>query len=95
MEDKHMPSYYGNRENSITNQEILEAYCLAYRNAHGSPPTDCEVLSQNQFRINGRVHDRRWVLLEIERLRQEALMRSIDPNTRGIRAKRLRRLSDI
>lgn len=90
-----MPSYYGDREGSITNHEILETYRVTYQSVYKVPPKDCGILDNNQFQIAGKVHDRRWVLLEIERLRQEALTQLLDAKTPFIRVRKLRRLSDI
>lgn len=90
-----MPSFYGNRDGSITNQDILKSYMVAYESLHKQKPANCMILENNQFKICGVVHERRWVLLEIERLRQEALSQHLHANTTTFTARKLRRLSDI
>lgn len=92
-----MSSLYPNKSDTLTSRNIVEAYRSAYLSVHGEQPDQCEHSQGRFFLINGMERDRGWVILEVERLRQEAIAKAMDDSgsSRGRIFKMLRKLSRI
>jgi hypothetical protein len=81
----------------LTAKNIVDAYRSAFYTATGAYPAECYHVDGRWFKIDGIERDRGWVVLEVERLRQEALARAIiendpDDSSRGPIFKLIRRL---
>jgi hypothetical protein len=92
-----MSALYPSKSDTLTSRNIVDAYRSAYASVHGDPPEQCEHLKGRWFIINGEERDRSWVILEVERLRQEAIIKATDndSSSRGRIFKMLRKLSRI
>jgi hypothetical protein len=94
-----MSGLYPNKADTLTARNIVDAYRSAYYTLHNIMPEECRHLQGRWFVINGIERDRGWVILEVERLRQEALALAIehgvngDSKARGSLFKLIRRLS--
>ncbi|NJL92972.1 MAG: hypothetical protein HC915_04245 [Anaerolineae bacterium] len=73
-----MTALYPRKDDTLTARNIVDSFMAAYSSVHDARP-DCQYLDgERLFVVNGQVRDRRWMLLEVERLRQEALTRAFD-----------------
>jgi len=72
-----MTSLYQSRDEVLTTRNILVAYTAAYRGVYQKAPL-CEHQEGRGFYVEGTWRDRRWMLLEVERLRQEAIAKALD-----------------
>jgi hypothetical protein len=92
-----MAALYAPEPDTLTSRGMINSYISVYQAVHGKKP-DCQDLGNSFFMINGVRHDRRWLILEIERLRQEALTSAFD-TTKSSSAlnifKLIRRLSSL
>lgn len=90
---------YPNKADTLTSRNIVDAYRSAYFSVHGQNPDECYHLMGRMFVIEGLERDRAWVLLEVERLRQEAIANTVDKHgfsgTRGRILQMIRKLSRI
>lgn len=90
---------YPSKADTLTSRNIVDAYRSAYFSVHGQNPTDCYHLVGRMFVIDGSERERGWVLLEVERLRQEAIAATVDKNaasgSRGRILQMIRKLSRI
>lgn len=90
---------YPSKADTLTSRNIVDAYRSAYFSVHGQNPTDCYHLVGRMFVIDGAERERGWVLLEVERLRQEAIAATVDKNSasgsRGRILQMIRKLSRI
>lgn len=78
-----MNSLYPGKADTLTAKNIVDSFQSAYYSVHGNQPQVCEYMGRNCYNINGVVRNRAWVLLEVERLRQEALARAFDTGSNG------------
>lgn len=76
-----MSALFPDKGDTLTATNIIDAYRSAYLSVNNRTPDECRYLHGRWFIINGIERDRGWVLLEIERLRQEALMKAFDTNS--------------
>ncbi len=98
-----MTALYPDKADTLTARNIIDAYRSAYITATDHPPAECWHSHGNTFVINGVERERAWVILEIERLRQEALAKAFEPernqsnsnSARGSIFKLIRRLSRL
>jgi hypothetical protein len=113
MERKENPTYimsdysstdgenllYPNKNDTLTSRNIVDAYRSAYYSVHQQQPTECTHIQGRWFLVNGVERDRGWILLEVERLRQEAIAHVVEENatsgSRGRILQMIRRLSRI
>ena len=90
---------YPGKADTLTSRNIVDAYRSAYFSVHGQNPLDCYHLVGRIFVIDGTERDRGWLLLEIERLRQEAIAAVVEQNatsgSRGRILQMIRKLSRI
>ncbi len=70
-------SMYPKKEDTLTARNIADSYIYAYQSLHNREP-ECEHLEGRWFLVEGIRRDRHWLVLEVERLRQEALTRALD-----------------
>lgn len=94
-----MTAYYPRKEETLTAKNIVDSYTSAYESVFDHAP-QCAYLDRGIFWVNGIERDRRWMVLEVERLRQEALTKALsDTNLsskpRGNLFRLIRRLSKI
>lgn len=92
-----MSSLFASKDDTLTTRNIVDAYIAAYHSVHNTRP-DCQAVDGRSFMINGAQRDRRWVVLEVERLRQEALTKAFEPTSEKPASslfKLLRKLSKI
>lgn len=73
-----MSALYSSKSEALTPQNIVEAYRAAYYAVMDRYPDDCWHSQGRWFIINGVERERGWVLIEIERLRQEALVKAME-----------------
>jgi hypothetical protein len=88
---------YSDKSDTLTTRNIIDAYRSAHITLYEEAP-ECEHLEGRWFKVNGVVRDRSWMLLEVERLRQEGIakaMREKTQNPRGRIFSLIRRLSRI
>ena len=64
-------------DDTLTARNIADSYVAAYYSVHETKP-ECIVVNSKPFVVNGAERDRYWIVLEIERLRQEGLMKAFD-----------------
>lgn len=92
-----MSSLYQRNYDTLTSRNIADSYVYAYTEIHGEQP-DCQYLEGRWFMVDGVRRDRHWMVLEIERLRHEALANALDKekntNTNTI-FRMIRRLSRL
>lgn len=91
-------TFYSTKSDTLTVRNILDAFRSAYLSVYDTPPEECEHVEGIWFRINGEMHERKWVLLEIERLRQEGIVNTLQKENLGSRKsifKALRHLSRL
>jgi hypothetical protein len=92
---------YPGKADTLTSRNIVDAYRSAYFSVHGQNPLDCYHLVGRLFMIDGTERERGWLLLEIERLRQEAIATVVEQNSasasgsRGRILQMIRKLSRI
>jgi hypothetical protein len=89
---------YPHKADTLTTRNIVDAYRSAYYSVHGQYPGECRFLKGRWFVIEGVERDRGWVVLEVERLRQEAIAKAIrdeTPSSRRSILRVIRRLSRI
>jgi hypothetical protein len=80
---------------TLTPPIIMNSYVAAYHAVYGTKP-NIEHLEGHWYIVDGYKRQRYWLLLEIERLRQQALseaMSTVDPNNRVMRI--IRRLARL
>ena len=88
--------HYG-KEDTLTSRNIVASYVYAYQAIHDIQP-ECEHLEGRWFLVDGVRRDRHWLVLEVERLRQEALTAELDKDTTSTTShifRVIRRLSRI
>ncbi len=96
-----MSVLYPSKSETLTAKNIVDAYRSAYYSSIGEYPDGCEHLRGRWFLIDGIERDRGWVILEVERLRQEALAKAMESqqnqetNSRSRIFKLIRRLSRL
>ena len=92
-----MSALYSGKEDTLTSRNIVDSYMYAYRAIHETLP-ECEHLEGRWFLVEGVRRDRYWLVLEVERLRQEALSSALDEGQHTTTShifKVIRRLSRI
>lgn len=92
-----MTALFPKKDDTLTTRNIIDAYVAAYHSVHELRP-DCESIDGRWFMVQGVRRDRRWMVLEVERLRQEALSRALDDTGSSSSSnlfKLIRRLSRI
>lgn len=92
-----MSALYPRKQDTLTARNIADSYIYAYQSVHGESP-DCEHLEGRWFMVNGIRRDRHWMVLEVERLRQEALSNALNDTENGSTSnifKMIRRLSRL
>jgi len=67
-----MTALFPKKEDTLTARNITDSYIYAYQSIYGSVP-ECMHLEGRWFMVDGVRRDRHWLVLEVERLRQEAL----------------------
>lgn len=72
-----MSASYIKKEETLTARNIRDSYVSAYREVHYQNP-ECEHIEGRWFMVQGVKRDRHWLVLEVERLRQEALSSAFD-----------------
>jgi len=72
-----MSALYPHKADTLTAQNIVDSYRSAYYSANHRAG-DCRHLHGRWFLVNGVERDRGWLLLEVERLRQETLTKVVD-----------------
>lgn len=72
-----MTALYPQKEETLTSRNIVDAYMYAFHAIHGTKP-ECEHVEGRWFMVDGIRRDRHWLVLEVERLRQEALSNALD-----------------
>lgn len=88
-------SLFSKDPDTLTPPIIMNSYVAAYRAVYGYKPK-IEQLEGHWYIVDGFKRQRYWLLLEIERLRQQALseaMSADDPNNRVMRI--IRRLARL
>jgi len=92
-----MSTFYPKKEDTLTARNIIDSYLFAYEAIYGEKPT-CEHLAGRWFMVEGVKRDRHWLVLEIERLRQEGISKALqdagDDSRSGI-LRLIRRLSRL
>ena len=68
-----MKPLYERRYESIRPTTIIDTYNMFYEAVHNAEP-QCEHLGGNRYLVNGTTQDRRWLVLEIEHLRQNLII---------------------
>lgn len=90
---------YPSKTDTLTSQNIVDAFRSAYSSATGEQPSECRHMGGRWFMINGFQRDREWLLLEVERLRQEALAKTLgcagEDNSRSRIFRMIRKLSRL
>jgi hypothetical protein len=71
---------YERQQETLTFKAIIRAYETTYVAIHSAKP-ECEYLSGNWFIVNGVKRDRRWLLLEVEYLRQKLIAEAVSNST--------------
>jgi hypothetical protein len=92
-----MTALYSGNEDTLTSRNIVASYMYAYQAIHDTHP-QCEHLEGRWFLVEGVRRDRHWLVLEVERLRQEALSAALDEDRHSSTShifKVIRRLSRI
>ena len=92
-----MTALYPTNEDTLTSRNITDSYVYAYQSVHGIQP-ECDHLEGRWFIVDGVRRDRHWLVLEVERLRQEALTQAIDAGKNSTTSnifKMIRRLSRL
>lgn len=95
-----MSALYPSKSETLTAKNIVDAYRSAYYSSTGDYPVDCQHIRGRWFLIDGVERDRGWVILEVERLRQEALAKAMEAeqsesSSRSRIFKLIRRLSRL
>jgi hypothetical protein len=72
-----MSNLFPRKDDTLTTRNIIDSYTAAYQSVHQNKP-NCVALDSRRFIVEGVQRDRQWVLLEVERLRQEALTSALD-----------------
>ncbi len=92
-----MSSTSSAKHETLTARNLMDSYSFAYEAIHGKKPT-CQQEDGRWFMVEGVRRDRHWLILEIERLRQEALTATIDNvqnQSKGHIFKMIRRLARL
>lgn len=92
-----MSALYQRKHDTLTSRNIADSYMYAYQSIHGIKP-ECEYVEGRWFMVDGVRRDRHWLILEIERLRQEALAHALDADQSGSTSnifRMIRRLSRL
>ncbi len=92
-----MSVLFSKKDDTLTTRNIVDSYVSAYHSVYAEKPTECYALDSKWFVVNGVERDRKWMVLEVERLRQEALTKVIahsDGSTGNI-LRMIRRLSRL
>ncbi|MFP4321393.1 MAG: hypothetical protein ACLFTK_02970 [Anaerolineales bacterium] len=90
-------SMYPKKEETLTARNIADSYAYAFQALHDRVP-ECEHLEGRWFMVDGIRRDRHWMVLEVERLRQEALTQALDESRNQSTSnifKMIRRLSRL
>lgn len=85
------------KHETLTARNLIDAYISAYEAVHGQKPT-CEHHEGKVFMVNGLPRNRHWMVIEIERLRQEGLQKMLDnknDSSKGHLFKMIRRLARL
>ena len=92
-----MSTVFARKDDTMTTRNIVDSYVSAYHSVYADKPYECYALDGKWFVVNGVEHDRHWMVLEIERLRQEALTKVITQNdgSTGSIFRMIRRLSRL
>ena len=70
--------FYPSKDDTLTARNIVDSFVSAYHSVHDDKP-ECYAMDGGRvFVVNGIKRDRRWMVLEVERLRQEALSTAFD-----------------
>lgn len=72
-----MGGYSVQKHDTLTARNLIDAYIFAYETLYNTKP-HCEHQEGRWFLINNVLRDRHWLVLEIERLRQEALSNTMN-----------------
>jgi hypothetical protein len=72
-----MSTLFPRKEDTLTARNIRESYMYAFQTIYGRKP-ECEHMEGRWFMVDGIKRDRHWMVLEVERLRQEALSKALD-----------------
>ena len=72
-----MPVSYLQQSVVFTAKHMRDSYVHVYHSIYGKEP-ECYHLDNQWFIVDGFKRDRNWLALEIERLRQEALVSALD-----------------
>lgn len=89
-----MSVFFPKKEDTLTARNIRESYIYAYHAIYGDQP---EVEIDGRFFIVDNVRrERHWMVMEVERLRQEAISKTIhaDKETNSV-MRMIRRLSRL
>ena len=70
-----LPLYERHHE-TLTTNAIIRSFETIYEAVHNTKP-ECEHLSGNWFLVNGQKRDRRWLILEVECLRQKLIVSAV------------------
>ena len=72
-----MHPLYERQHETLTIADIVRSYEATYEAVHNSKP-ECTYLQGNWFMVNGVRRDRRWLLLEVEYLRQTLIASAVN-----------------
>ncbi len=64
---------YSRNPETLTAQDLVQAYRAAYFVLHDRFPAECQHVKGHWYVIEGAKRDQRWVIVETELMRQEAL----------------------
>jgi hypothetical protein len=85
------------KHDTLTARNLVDSYISAYDAVYGQKP-NCQHEEGKFFLVNGLRRDRQWMVIEIERLRQEGLQKMLDtnnPSSKGHVFKMIRRLARL
>ena len=74
-----MSVLHPHKADTLTAQNIVDSYRSAYYAAN-SRAGDCRHSHGRWFLVNGVERERGWLLVEVERLRQETISKVVDDN---------------
>lgn len=85
-----MKPLFTRNDTSLTADFLTAYYADLYNAVHGEKPR-CEHLQERWFLVNGIQRDRRWLILEIELLRQRLITAGVE-NQKKYPVRRLLRM---
>lgn len=91
------PARYARDSETLTPEAIVESYTRACQMLYGTAP-NCTPVGGVWYLVDDTMRDRRWLLLEVERLRQEALVAAVDEGRANPKAsviRLIRRLANL